>query len=466
MKDTLKNNQSPSPSVKPESPENQVVEIVNEYVPNKKGIIFHTSPAKFKFLRGAMGAGKSRMAVEELKTLMMEYPGIPCGVFRKTMPALRDTTMKEFLQFMPQELGRLNARVDTYTAINKATCIFRGFDEPAKFKSLNLSVIIMDEAEEFDFVDFQTLLSRLRARNPNPRGKPWPLVIIVIFNPVDESHWIYKQVVENKTELEKNGGLLDLQLSTFDNEENLPAGYISQLQATMTADEQNRYIHGNWGRIQRGLPVYSDVFSRELHVRNMEYREGFVLQRGWDFGFNNPACVIRFKDEHGRKHIYREIMGNKERLDVFAPKVLEVCERLFGPYVVFQDYCDPRGFDKTDKGSTSVEILNDHGVYPVGERGVRNYVEPGVKLVRQELSTLTQGIPNLTVSPECQIFINGFSGAYEYDENGQPKKDGYYDHLFDALRYIAYMDKSNNAVKEAIWKRKTIRKPRNAYTGY
>jgi hypothetical protein len=70
------------------------------------------------------------------------------------------------------------------------------------------------------------------------------------------------------------------------------------------------------------------------------------------------------------------------------------------------------------------------------------------------------------VSPECQIFINGFSGAYEYDENGQPKKDGYYDHLFDALRYIAYMDKSNNAVKEAIWKRKTIRKPRNAYTGY
>lgn len=442
-----------------------MIEIRNEYIPSKKGVAFHSSSARTKLLVGGMGSGKTRMAVEEVNQLCLEHPGIKILVLRKTMPSLRESTMNEFVTIVPDEVGKMDRKFDNFNYTNGARILFRGLDEPAKMKSIEFAVILMDEADEFEQNDFKILDTRIRLLNKENPLKPFPLHIIMVLNPVDEDHWIYK-LAQNKEELEKAGGYLELHLSTHENEHNLPPGYIQRLISTLTAAEQDMLIHGNWGTIIRGSPVFADIFSRELHIYNMKYMEGFRIQRGWDFGFNRPACVVRIKDFAGRKNIYYENLGEKEYLDIFAQRVIQDCERMFGKNATFEDYCDPRGNDKKDSGQTSVEILNDLDIFPVGERGMKAYVEPGVKCVRHELSTLIQTIPLLTISERCPILVTGFSGKYVREDSGEVKKDGYYEHLMDANRAIAYQDKSNSMVREAMSSRKTKRQPRNKYTGY
>jgi PBSX family phage terminase large subunit len=451
-----------------------VIEIRRPYKPNAKQAIFHASPCKYKVLKGALGSSKTRMAVEEVNTLMAEHPGIVINVMRKTMPALRDSTLHEFLKYLDPQLGKYNGKTEQFNIITGGEVRFRGLDEYTKTKSTEPAVIVLDEAEEFTFEDFKTLKGRARQMTDH-RGRPYkyPIYIIIIFNPVDEEHWLYQQFVGNAAEYQADGGLLLLELSTYDNLENLPVGYIDQVSVGLTPEEIDRLIWGKWGSIIRGKPVYAGVFNADLHLRKIKYEPGIhTLSRGWDFGFNHPAVSFILKDPLGRKNIHHEMMGTKEYLDVFALRILEETNRRYGQEIRTIDFCDPRGFDKsqnsTSKVENSVQILNDIGVYPTGERGIREYVEPGIRSVRRALCTLIDGVPELTISPDCAMIRAGFGGRYVRGDDGKPIKAGLYEHLMDAVRYPIYMDKESSAVKEAIAKRKALHssRPASPYTGY
>lgn len=449
---------------------NEPILVENDYQPSTSGEKFHQSSAMFKVLVGGLGSGKSRMAIEEVIALSAEHDEIEMFVMRKTMPANRDSTLNEFLKYIPEALGVYNKRTEQFNCVNGSKIMFRGLDEHTKIKSTNVAVIVMDEADEFSYDDFQTLKGRIRQVKRD--GSPYPLHLILVLNPVDEDHWIYQQFVKNSSAYEEAGGLLVLHLSTYENEKNLPPGYIKSVTAGMTPQEIDRYIGGNWGTIVKGKPVYTDVFRADLHLKKWSIHSGLTLCRGWDFGFNHPACVFQLKDSLGRKNIDFEMLGTCETLDTFAKRVLEATKLRYGTLAVF-DYCDPRGFDKSDKGlddksGSSVDILNSLGVMPIGERGVRAYVEPGIQMIRKALSTLIAGEPELTINPECLKIKAAFGGRYVRDDYGDVKKDGLYEHLMDAHRYIEYNDRSNSAVRQVMQTIANKRKAKtyNRITGY
>jgi PBSX family phage terminase large subunit len=449
--------------------------VVREYEPSGKGMSVHASTARFIIAVGGMGSGKSRCIIEELIQSGLDYKTYKMAVYRKTMPSLRDSTLHEYKQYCPAGVGEYKERLEQYRFYgeeNKSSFInFRGLDDPNKAKSTNYHTIVMEEADEFTYQDFTHLNARIRAD-----GASGPLRIILCLNPCDDEHWIYKQFVENAESWDRAGrvangdagpGLLVIHFSTYDNIKNLPPGYIESMTAGMTPDEISRYIHGQWGSIIKGTPVYAKLLKPDLHLRKLTYDGSQLICRGWDFGFNRPACVFRLVDTMGRKNIHKEMLGDKEHLDVFARKVMKLTEENFKGAKIF-DYCDPRGHDKKDSGESSVDLLRGLGIWPIGERGVREYVEPGIQVVRKELSTLIEGIPELTIDPSCSIMRAAFFGKYVRDDDGRPKKDGYYEHLMDADRYIAYNDKSNSVVRDIILNRKNNRphQPRNKHTGY
>ncbi len=443
--------------------------IQRNYKPTKKALEFHASNARFIVLVGGQGSGKSRALIEELIQSGLDHPEYPMVVYRKTLPALRDSTLHEYRMMVPDGLGRMHEAHLQYTFNNGSFINFRGLDDPNKAKSTNYATIVMEEADEFSYDDFMFLNGRIRASGD------WPLRIILLLNPVDESHWIYKTFVTNFDQMDRAGrvangdkgpGCLVLHLSSFDNQENLPAGYIESMCASMSPDEIERYVHGKWGAITKGTPVYGKLLNPSLHLRQVVFDSSMRLVRGWDFGFNHPACVWVVVDQLARKNIHHELLGEKETLELFGRRVLEITKQRYGNVQVV-DYCDPHGNDKKDSGQTSVEILRSLGIWAEGERGVRDYVEPGIALVRKELSTLIDGVPELTLNPQCTILRSAYFGKYVRDEDGNPKKDGFYDHLCDAHRYIAYHHKSNSVVKDIITQRKNRNRPtRNRYTGY
>lgn len=414
-------------------------------------------------------SGKSRALIEELVQSGIDYPGYPMAVYRKTLPSLRDSTLHEYRMLVPEGIGKMHETILSYNFLNDSFINFRGLDDPNKAKSTNYATIVMEEADEFTYDDFKFLNGRIRAA-----GK-WPLRIILLLNPVDETHWIYKTFVTNAEEMDRAGrisngntgpGLLVEHFSTYDNRENLPAGYIESMTAGMSPDEIDRYVHGKWGTILKGTPVYGKLMMPDLHLRTVNFDSSMRVVRGWDFGFNHPACVWRVIDQYGRKNINHEMVGEKEDLETFARRVIEATKHRYGEAPVL-DFCDPHGHDKKDNAQSSVETLRELGIWAEGERGVRDYVEPGIALIRKELSTLIEGVPELTIDPRCTIMRAAYFGKYVRDEDGKPKKDGFYDHPCDADRYIAYNHKSNSVVKDLILSRKNrVRPARNRYTGY
>lgn len=439
------------------------VVVERNYEPTEKAALAHACSAGVQVWVGGMGSGKSRIGIEEVIQSGLDYPGIPMAMYRKTMPALRDSSMHEFRQTVPSEIGDWREREDKFQFLTGSFCNFRGLDDPNKAKSTEYALIVIEEADEMTFEDFMFLNGRVRKKGN------WPLRIILILNPVDEHHWIYKQFVQNAAVWEKAGGLAVFHFSTYDNLQNLPPGYIEKNTAGMSPDMIDRYVHGKWGTIVKGTPVYASILNADIHLRKVDYAEGlFTLARGWDFGFNHPACSFRLIDGLGRKNINHEVLGEKEALEDFARRIVEVTAQKYGRDVQTFDYCDPRGHDKSDKGESSVEILRGLGIWAQGERGVRDYVEPGIQLVRKEFQTLIQGVPELTIDPRCTMLRAAYFAKYVRGDDGKPVKDGFYDHLCDADRYIAYHHKSNSAVKEAILARKQNRPhaKANKYTGY
>jgi phage terminase large subunit len=440
--------------------------VTNNYKPTEKAQKFHGSGAFFQVLVGGQGSGKSLAVIREIERTAIEHPGIPIAVYRKTLPSLRDSTLHEFKTHMDENMGSWGERDVKWTFPNKSFVNFRGLDQPSKAKSTEYGLIVMEEADEFTFEDFKYLVGRVRKKGS------WPLRIILILNPVDEDHWIYKQFVLNGDNYNSNGGLLVLQFSTLDNLENLPENYIQTMTAGMTADEIDRYVHGGWGTIIKGEPVYAKLLKPDLHLYSMDRFPGQTLLRGWDFGFNRPASSFRLVDQLGRMNVAHCMMGDKEELDVFARRVLQETDRLFSNCNVFYDFGDPRGHDKAQNGKeTCFEVLQSVGISAVGERGVRDYVEYGIKRVRTELSTLIEGIPQLTIDPGCALIRAAYFGKYTRDDQGYPRKDGYYDHICDADRYISHHHGHHSSIKEAMAKTKSRQRrrafnTRSQVTGY
>lgn len=436
--------------------------ILNDYRPTKKAEEFHASNAFVTVLVGGMGSGKSRAMIEEIRLSALQWPGIPMAMYRKTMPSLRDSTLHEFMSIIPPELGRYWAREDSWECINKSFCNFRGLDDPNKAKSTEYALIVMEEADEFTYEDFLFLKDRVRKKGP------WPLRIILCLNPCDEDHWIYKQFVTNAREWEESGGLKVIHFSTYDNVDNLPPGYIEKASAGRTKEEIDRYINGMWGSIVKGTPVYKDTLT-EFHLRKFDIKECVMLLRGWDFGFNHPACSFRLVDAQGRHNCAHSMMGEKIDLDIFAPQVLVRTQALY-PGLIVRDFGDPRGHDKGPSAKqTCFEILQDFGIHAIGERGSQSYVLDGIRKVRKRLNSMTGGVPNLTIDPGNSLIRSAYYSKYIRDETGYPVKDGYFEHIADADRYIDHHDQAFSAVDEAIRKareKRALKEFVNPYTGY
>lgn len=198
-----------------------------------------------------------------------------------------------------------------------------------------------------------------------------------------------------------------------------------------------------------GKAVYAGF--NESHVQPVWPDPNFPVLRGWDFGFHHPACV--WSQSHGGFWVVGEVMGQDQTLDSFVKDVVLPYQAVLFPEGPsewkFIDYGDIAGKQITDKSDfTSFAILSNYGIFPIGKKTA---IEQGLTLIRQKIVSA-----ELQVHPRCRILVEGFKGGYRYPEPSVaipdplfPMKDGFYDHLMDALRYVVVCNYDLYQKKEA-----------------
>lgn len=251
-----------------------------------------------------------------------------------------------------------------------------------------------------------------------------------------------------KTPLTEQPGLIRKGITAWRNPGNLFTSVLLHFSADDEgADEEARRAgmseddfkreHGLDFSSFAGKPVYPG-FSTKLIDTNLFASPDFTIMRGMDFGYHRPGCVYAQLFGH-KLWLLGEVMGQDMTLDRFINDVMlpyeaEVFKDI--PEPKYATFADPAGRQVSDKSQyTSFSILSNHGIHPVARK---SEINEGLTIIRQKMADTS-----FAVHPRCRILIEGFKGGYCYPEvdEGKPEalmphKDGYYDHLQDAFRYL------------------------------
>ncbi len=200
--------------------------------------------------------------------------------------------------------------------------------------------------------------------------------------------------------------------------------------------------------VSAGDPFYQG-FIRGFHTsKNVQSMEDSELILGWDYGKRHPACIISQISSQGIWYILDCLFGTDILIGAFGERVREHLNLNYPGYTM-RSFGDPAGKQEGDKSlKTSEQILNELGFDVVSIPSNLSYTNYDARkqIIEGKLKTLVEGRPSLIINDteRNQIVIEGFEGGIHYPEanrfgfiKDQYVKDSYYDHVFNALEYIA-----------------------------
>jgi hypothetical protein len=233
-----------------------------------------------------------------------------------------------------------------------------------------------------------------------------------------------------------------------------------------------------------GRPKLYSRYDPAVHEKDVKYNPFRPVIRGWDFGYQRPACVFMQENDHGQIVLLDALMGKNVEIQEFAPYVLAYCKKNFKPGkangrdvpIEYKDYCDHAGTQQSDKGSTVKILRNEYGITA---RSRYSKPEERSNLIAHRLEKRKDGKPGMIVNRHATLLVDGFRGGFTSKGDildkptGTPFKDGKYEHVNDAMGYaIEYRFgvrkrlPSKDELAERRRRRRKLQKEYNSPSGY
>lgn len=386
---------------------------------------------KFVFLiTGGRGSGKSFSTSTFLERLTFEMTPVEKIVHqilytRYTMVSANISIIPEFLEKAEldgtQKYFR-STRSDVTNRMTGSRVMFRGIksssgNQTAKLKSIHgITTFVVDEAEEWvSEKEFETIMLSIRQKGIQNR-------IIIVMNPTDNNHWVYKRFIENThkevmydgvpVQISTHPNVLHIHTTYLDNIENLSPEFIKEVKE-MKANNPEKYAHtvmGRWADVAEGA-----VFKKIGVVKEFpKWCKKVAL--GLDFGFtHDPSagilCGIIDNDLYLDELFYRTGMLSTDIIKEL---------RKVGDLKVFSESADPRLVQEIHNGGIKI--------YPV-EKGQGSVIAGIDRMLSFDHIFVTERSYNLLKE----------SRNYTWDKD----KDGNYinqpidawNHGIDAVRY-------------------------------
>jgi len=419
---------------------------VPDYEASARQTLFHTTEAYEALYGGAAGGGKTAALAAESVTLCLEHPGYTAYLFRKTIPELKSTILKEITR---QCAAYINAGGMSYNQLDRqfrfkngsiiqlAYCESPG--DEMKYQSVEYQFLGVDELTHFQREEYEYLKTRVRTSNPS-----YPLKIRAATNPGGPGHsWVKSYFIDitQPEELydDKETGLSRVYIpaKVSDNpNDTFVETYTRSLEAIPDPDLKKALLEGNWdvfaGQVFTEFSRNKD--NKPFHVvKPFKIPDHWTKWFGFDWGYNTWSAGIWFaKDpQTERIFIYRELYEKEMPASRMAQVILgydkteKVIRRMADPAIW-------KAPASAETGETVAEIFTRNGVR---FQPANNNRLAGKNTWHEALATAPDGLPWLQIFSSCNNLIRTLP-ALPYDKHNVEDVDSdSEDHLYDAGRY-------------------------------
>ena len=245
--------------------------------------------------QGGYGSGKTWAGSLLGLMLARKYPGSRGLVGAKEYELVKNTTLQSYIEHL-DAMGYVRDRDYKYNKIDKkitlangSEILFKGLDDPEKFKSLNLHWAEIEEASQISDNSFKQLIARLRNTNIKPEWKNFKYRLFGHTNPQPNKGWIWKRFVENPKE--------NYRLIIAPTSENifLPEHFVESMKDEYDPEYYRINVLGEFGNYSSGLVVKH--FS-EKNEKKLTYNKDLPLYLSCDFNVDPMCWCMAHKDDN------------------------------------------------------------------------------------------------------------------------------------------------------------------------
>ena len=356
------------------------------------------SKAKIQVHQGGSRSGKTFSICQVLIELCFKNKGagIVITIVRKTFPALRASTMRDFIQILTdggnyQEENH-NKSQATYNLFGNLV-EFISCDMPSKLRGRKRTLLYVNECNEISLEDWRQLLLRTTGK------------IIIDYNPSDEHHWIYEHILERDD--------VEFFQTTYLDNPFLEQSVIDEIERFKETDENFWRIYGLG---QRGVNTAA-VFPNWQPADAIPERAKLVAF-AIDWGFtNDPTAIVSvWREDYSlyiEEHIYKTGMTNRD-----ISEELDKLELERTPIIC--DSAEPKSLEELHRLG--------HNVKPAkkGPDSVRR----GIDIMKRHKLYILKD--SLNAQKEFRNY------RWEVDKNGTQlsKPVDKSNHIIDAVRYV------------------------------
>jgi hypothetical protein len=279
----------------------------------------HDNELDVSMYQGGFGSGKTWCGSLLVIMGCRKYPGLRVLVGAKEYELLKNTTMVSFFEHL-DAMGYIKDKDYTYNKNDKkvvfkngSEVLFKGVEDPEKFKSLNLHWIELEEASQISDASFKALLGRLRG-NIKPNWKNFKYRLFGHTNPQPNKGWIYKRFVENPKE---NYRLI---IAPTSQNVHLPKHFVESLKEEYDEEYYRINVLGEFGNYSSGLVVKGWTSENE---RTINYNKDLPLHLTCDFNVDPMMWCIAHKDDDNMFFFDELVVENtctQECIDEFIRK--------------------------------------------------------------------------------------------------------------------------------------------------
>jgi phage terminase large subunit len=290
------------------------------YIPLPHQLAMHKDKHKIKLQLGGMGSAKSNAGVMEIINHALSVPNGQTIMLAQTLKQLSKAIMPIFDEYLPRKFVTkwTDTKAEIEIQLNNGHKI-TGFasDDEEKFRSMNITAFLLEEASGISPKVYQECVRRLRNKHGIIKGKPH-FVGVICSNPaqgfirdllftadhIEGSASIRETVsMYDKRVTHKNPDLAAFLSSSRDNPY-LPPGFVQSVINSLTPEQVRLYVDCIIEYAEGA--VYPDILAHTC--------EPFEIPDNWeryiahDPGIHDPAAILlgALNPDNGVLYFYRE----------------------------------------------------------------------------------------------------------------------------------------------------------------